>query len=97
VNSAEVITALLGTGGGSVLIIQLVKGIRGWVSGRAGRDRERDATVENQRINAIAERDRAWEDLAAAIVDTRKAHEYSSQLRRQLFEAGIPPIDWPTK
>lgn len=98
-----VITALC-SAGGLGLITTLIKGIGGWINGSAGRERAKNTDLESQRAAAVVERDaerkRADAERAktsAALGLKRKTQEYASQLRRQLFEAGITPLPWPVE
>jgi len=82
---AIIITAL----GGPALLISFGRSIFKWWSGRSGRERQHNKDIINDLRNT---EDRADEE---AIIK-RKALEYASELRRQLVEAGLEPLPWPT-
>lgn len=88
-------------GSGSALAI-LTKGVIGWLSGSAGREKERNQDLLSQRNDAWArteyERRRADEaeaECGAANIVKRRALELASEYRRQLIDAGIDPAPWP--
>jgi hypothetical protein len=107
-DTAQVIVTLLGGGGGAAVVIALINGILKQLSGSAGRERERNTSLSEQRVKAIEERDKAYKDRDDAVAEAtadrdleatkrRKTEEYASVLRRQLNEAGIVPEPWPAE
>ena len=93
----QVIAYLVGAGGGGAAILSLFRGIGKWIDGSAGREKAKNTDIATQRHNAILERDAAIEDRDEADRKRRIAFEYASVLRRQLIEAGITPVEWPTE
>jgi hypothetical protein len=95
VDTAQLLTSLLGAGGGAAVIVALVNGVGKWASGASGREREKNTDLNTQRIKAIEDRDA--EALRAEEADKRrrKLAEYASQLRQQLLENGLTPDEWP--
>lgn len=107
-DTAQVIVTLLGGGGGAAVVIALINGIMKQLSGAAGRERQRNTSLESQRVKAVEERNKAYEARDEAVAEAaaerdleatkrRKTEEYASVLRRQLNEAGITPEPWPAE
>jgi len=84
------LTALLGTGGLSGLVV-LGNAIVKWRSGRAARETQRNASAVNQMADAVARAEKAEDQRDAADARRRKVQEYAARLRRQLIEIGIDP------
>ncbi|PPF56099.1 hypothetical protein C5B94_04035 [Clavibacter michiganensis] len=102
--SNDLLLAILSTLGIGGVLATLVKGLISWISGSAGRERQRNTDLESQRAAAVLERDHERKradaertKTSAALGLKRKTQEYASQLRRQLFEAGITPLPWPVE
>jgi hypothetical protein len=95
VDTAQLLTSLLGLGGGGAVILALVNGIGKWISGASGREREKNTGLNTQRVEAIEERDAANRRADDEATRRRKAYEYASQLRQQLIENGLTPDEWP--
>lgn len=95
-DTAQLIATLMGAGGAGAVVLALVNGLIKWFSGAAGRERVRNTDLVTQRMVAIEERDAAVVAERLAAQQQRKLAEYASTLRRQLIEAGIKPIEWPT-
>jgi flagellar biosynthesis/type III secretory pathway M-ring protein FliF/YscJ len=91
----EGVVNLITAGGGSIVLVALITGIFKVVTGRAGREREDNASAETQRVRAVEERNTA--DKRANLAESHSQHsrEYVARLRRQLLEAGIEPLSDP--
>lgn len=94
-DSAQLLVTVLGAGGGGAALLAAINGFYKWLSGAAGRERDKNTDLVAQRKNAVRERDRAETERDEADRKRREAFEYSSMLRRQLIEAGIEPIPIP--
>lgn len=94
-DTAQLLVALLGAGGGGAVLLALVNGLIKWLSGASARERDRNTNLESQRKKAIEEREAAENEREQADLRRRQAYEYASTLRRQLIENGIPVEDWP--
>lgn len=92
---AQLIVALMASGGGGAALLALVTGIVKWLSGASARERLRNADLETQRLLAIEERIKAEKERDEADKKRRIALEYASQLRGQLLQNGITPGAWP--
>ncbi|WP_213816173.1 hypothetical protein [Glaciihabitans sp. dw_435] len=92
---AQLLTSILGVGGGGAVLLALINGLGKWISGASGREREKNTDLSLQRITAIEERDAANARAEEADKRRRKLAEYASQLRQQLLENGINPDEWP--
>lgn len=99
---AAQIAALLSALGAGTVLAEAIRGLRAWLTGRAGRERGRNADLVQQRDDAYRRAQEAEEraDEAARETDReararRIAQEYASTLRRLLAEAGITPPPWP--
>lgn len=92
---AQQIVTLMASGGGGAALVALITGLVKWISGSSARERVRATDIITQRRNAINERIKADEHRNEADQKRRISDEYSSSLRRQLFEAGIEPLPWP--
>lgn len=91
-DSAQILVAVLGAGGGGAAVLALVNGIFKWLNGSSGRERSKNTDLLSQRRKAIEDRDKAEKDRDDADRDRRRAYEYAAILRRQLIEAGIQPV-----
>ena len=89
---AQLIVTILGAGGGGAAILALINGTFKWITGAAGRERQRNTDLVAQRLKAVEERDAAEQERDESDKKRREAYEYASQLRRQLIEHGIEPI-----
>lgn len=96
-DTATLITTILTAGGGGAALLALINGLIKWLTGAASRERIRNKDASTQRVEAIAERDAAYEKLEIESRKKRDAYEYASILRRQLRENGIRPKIWPNK
>lgn len=94
-DSAQLIVAFMGAGGGGAVALALVTGIIKWISGASGRERARNTDLVSQRVKAVEERDAAIAERDNHDVRRRQTAEYASRLRRQLMENGITPEPWP--
>lgn len=94
-DTAQLLTVIIGTGGGASIVLALITGIGKWISGASGRERAKNNDLNSQRIDAVEERDQANLIASAVATELRKTEEYASRLRRQLYEAGIDPEAWP--
>lgn len=83
-DSTQLLVAILSVTGAGAILLAVVNAIIKQVSGRAGREREHNTTVESQRTAAIEERD-------AADRNDRKGRDEVSRLRGLLLENGIDP------
>lgn len=92
--TAQILLALLGSGGGVTLIVALSKGIKGWRDGSAGRERARNTSMAEQRIKAIEERDVAEAERDEADRRRRVAEENAHRYQLQLIQNGISPGEW---
>lgn len=80
----QAVVAILSVTGAGAILGAIVQAVIKQVSGRAGREREHNTTVESQRMKAIEERD-------AADRNDRKGRDEVSRLRGLLLENGIDP------
>lgn len=71
----EIAIALLGSGTLGAIILQVATTIGKRITGTAGRERVRNTTIESQRVRAIEERDRAYEERDETIAKIRKESE----------------------
>lgn len=89
----EIITALLGVGGLSVIIPKVIDGLRAWRSGRAAAEK-----VNNRSLLARLTDAEARAEAEAGF--RRKLEEYAGALRLMLVNAGIPAHalpPWPVR
>lgn len=91
----QIWATIFGTGGVGALLLALGKGFYNWLSGRAGRERERNTSLEAQRVKAIEERDAAEKERDKADALRRIYQDGYAARGRQLIENGIKPDDWP--
>lgn len=91
-DTAQLVVTILGAGGGGAAILALINGTFKWLTGAAGRERQRNTDLVAQRLKAVEERETAENERDSSDVKRRDAYEYASQLRRQLIEHGIEPI-----
>ena len=96
-DTAQLIAYIVGAGGGVSALVALGNGLIKWLSGAAGREKARNTDLVSQRVKAIIDRDEAFDARDEADRRRRVAFEYASRLRRQLFEAGITPEEWPAE
>jgi len=96
-DTAQLIAYIVGAGGGVSALVTFGRGIIKWLSGAAGREKARNTDLASQRVKAIIDRDEAFDARDEADRRRRVAFEYASRLRRQLYEAGITPEDWPVE
>lgn len=89
---AQLLVTILGAGGGGAALLALINGTFKWLTGAAGRERNKNTDLVAQRLKAIEERDAAEAERDASDKKRREAYEYASKLRRQLIEHGIEPI-----
>ncbi|UVK62561.1 hypothetical protein SEA_TAYLORSIPHT_22 [Arthrobacter phage TaylorSipht] len=90
----ELLTAILGAGGLTVIVPKLVDGIKAWRSGRAVEEKEKNKGLVD-RLAAAESR------LEAEIIWRRIVEEYAATLRRALIEVYGVPADrlppWPVR
>jgi hypothetical protein len=89
----EVITALLGVGGLSVILPKLIDGLRAWRSGRAAAEKVNNRSLLSRLTDAEARAE-------AEAGFRRKLEEYAGALRLLLVQAGIPAEKlppWPVR
>ena len=91
-DTAQLLVTILGAGGGGAAILALINGTFKWITGSAGRERQRNTDLVSQRLKAVEERDSAEKERDESDKKRREAYEYASKLRRQLIEHGIEPI-----
>lgn len=94
-DSAQLLVTVLGAGGGGAALLALINGVFKWLNGSAGRERDKNTSLVEQRKNAIQDRDVAERERDEADKKRRSAFEYASLLRRQLIEAGLEPVPIP--
>lgn len=92
-DTAQLLVTILGAGGGGAALLALINGLLKWLNGSAGRERDKNTDLIAQRRKAIEEREAAERARDEADGDRRAAYEYASQLRRQLIEAGLVPVE----
>jgi hypothetical protein len=97
VDTAQLLVTILGAGGGGAAVLALIKGLLNWLNGSAGRERDKNTDLITQRRKAIEERVSAENARDEADSDRRAAYEYASELRRQLIEAGLEPVQMKPK
>ncbi|ASR83193.1 hypothetical protein FDI29_gp23 [Arthrobacter phage Abidatro] len=90
----ELLTAILGAGGLTVIVPKLVDGLKAWRSGRALEEKDKNRGLVDRL--AVAE-----SRLEAEIIYRRAVEEYASTLRRVLIEVyGVPSErlpPWPVR
>lgn len=94
-DTAQLLVALMGAGGGGAALVALITGIVKWWHGADERERDKNATLASQRRSAIEDREQCEDALDRSETRRRVAYEYASILRRRLSEAGINPGVWP--
>jgi pimeloyl-CoA synthetase len=92
-DAVQLLVTVVSSAGGSAVIIALINGVVKQISGKATRERRRNTDLATQRIKAIEERDAANTELDIETRKRRESEEYASRLRRQLFDAGITPLE----
>jgi len=96
-DTAQLLVAVLGAGGGGAVLLALVNGVIKWLSGASSRERAKNSDLATQRTNAINERNEAERERDEADEKRRETEEYVSILRRQLIENNIQPAVRPLK
>jgi hypothetical protein len=89
----ELVTALLGAGGLSLIIPKVIDGLRAWKSGRAAAEK-----VNNRSLLARLTDAEARAEAEAGF--RRKLEEYAGALRLLLINAGVPAEKlppWPVR
>jgi hypothetical protein len=89
----EVITALLGVGGLSVILPKIIDGLRAWKSGRAMAEKVNNRSLLSRLTDAEARAE-------AEAGFRRKLEEYAGTLRLLLVNAGFPAEKlppWPVR
>lgn len=79
--TARALSLIITAIGGPALLISAGRSLWKWWTGRAGRERSKNKQLVDDREHEAAQR--------------RKTEEYASRLRRQMFEAGVEPEEWP--
>lgn len=92
-DTAQLVVAFLGAGGGGAVLLALVNGVMKWLSGASARERDKNTDLITQRHNAIEARDSAEEERDEADRKRREAEEHVSILKRQLWEQGVEPLE----
>ena len=99
---AAQIVMLIGAGGGGAVLLALVKGVFDWLSGSAGRERDRDSGLVAQRTLAVeraekaeARADRAFEKRDEEADKRREAEEHVAILQFQIRALGAIPKERP--
>jgi hypothetical protein len=84
----ELLTAILGAGGLSVIVPKLIDGIRAWRSGRAQAEKEKNRGLANRLVGAEvrADYEAAWR---------RILQDHVATLRVLLIGQGIPAESLP--
>lgn len=88
---AIAVASIISSLGGGALLLAIVNFTFKQVTGRAGREKERNTTLATQRADAILERDAANERANDADRKRRLAMDEVSRLRGMLLERGISP------
>jgi hypothetical protein len=83
-DATQTVVAILSATGAGAILLAIANAIIKQVTGRAGRERIYNTTVESQRMAAIEERD-------AADRNDRRGRDEISRLRGLLLEQGIDP------
>ncbi len=96
-DAAQLVITIMASGGGGAALLAMINGLWKWINGSASRERSKNTDLNNQRVNAIKERDQALDERDLADRRKRDAYEYASALRRQLRENGIVPNAWFAK
>lgn len=86
--TARALVILLTALGIPALLASLGRSLWKWWTGRAGRERAKNNDL-------VARLHRSQESEERQAIQTRKALEYASRLRRQLIENGFEPVPWP--
>ena len=94
---AQDLVTLMSAGGGGAALLALITGVTKWLSGASARERQKNTDLLAQRRKAIEERDEAEKERDEADKKRRIISEYASQLRRQLLENGLTPLEWPSE
>jgi len=89
----ELVTALLGAGGLSLIIPKVIDGLRAWRSGRAAAEKVNNRSLLSRLTDAEARAE-------AEAGFRRKLEEYAGTLRLLLVNAGVPAHKlppWPVR
>lgn len=92
--TAQILIAVLGGGGATAIATVLIKGIITMLNGSASREREKNTSIEAQRIRAIEERDLANEDRDEEARLRRTAENLAAGYYQLLVKNGITPGEW---
>jgi hypothetical protein len=87
-NTAEIITAIVGVGGLGVILPKIIEVIRAWQSGKAVREKAENKSLLQRLMSAEA---RA--DMEASF--RRQFEDYAGLLRVMLVRMGVPAKDLP--
>lgn len=97
-DATQATIALLGAGTGGAILTSLVNAAIKFFSGRAGREKARNADMRTQRNEAWADAERERDRADREARKRRKISEYASALRSDLITHGVPPETvrpWP--
>lgn len=92
-DTAQIIVALLGAGGGGAALTALFTGVTKWLSGSTHREQLRNTSLSAQRTSAIESRDEAERERDEADGKRREAEEHVAILKRQLILLGVTPLE----
>lgn len=95
--TAKLIVAILGAGGGGATITLLIKGIGKWITGAAHREQVKNTSLAAQRTKAIEERDKSDKERDEADDKRREAEEHVAMLQRQIILLGAEPVELNSK
>lgn len=87
----EYILGLMASGGGGAALLALVTGLIKWLSGASGRERAKNTSLEQQRRDAIKDRDAMSDELDNETRKRRNAEEIAHRYRTLLISKGIQP------
>ncbi|MBG6106627.1 hypothetical protein [Frigoribacterium sp. CG_9.8] len=91
----QTVASYLGTAGGAAVLVALISGIFKQLSGASGRERAKNTSLEEQRRNAVVERDEA-NDRADDEFNKRRIREQAlARANLLLTQNGITPEAWP--
>jgi len=95
--TARMVVTVLGTGGGTTLLIAFAKGFGKWRSGEAHREQVRNTSAEALRVKAIADREKSDKERDRADDLRREAEEHVAMLQRQIILLGATPVKRETE
>lgn len=88
---AKELGTIMASGGGGAFLLAIVTGLFKWLSGAAGRERQRNTDALAQRRDAIKDREKSDKERDEADDRRREAEEHVAILKSQIREL-IDPV-----